>query len=1501
MAPPLTIDDLVARLDDWGKRLESIENNQKELTKKLDTNQHDLRATINHHGEKLKRLSAAITRLDPNDGLVLTESNGFVQSSAPHPQPPLPQQLESRPPSTEQYFHPRPKLEFPTYDGREDPLPWLNRCESFFRGQHNPEDRRIWYASIHMTGPAQLWYLRLELNSGEPPWRSFVRLVQNRFGPPMTDTLLGALKLLQRTTSVEDYCEKFMSLACRDAELSESQQVQLFIAGLRNPLQLDVALQRPYTLNEAITLARAYEQRMLLSDPLPIRSAPRQSFRSLPSTASSAQPGVASSKPGASTATVADPSALSTSSSLGCRRLSPSEMAQRRAAGLCYNCDEKFVYGHKCKRLFILEVVPDEEDAAEDEAPEQDNSTSDAPAISLHALTGIRSNTYHTMRMWVNVGNVRLQALLDSGSTHNFMDSAVAAKLQLPSKRPTAMRVTVGNGDRVACSSPITDIDMVVGWTSFKVDCYVMDIGGYDLVLGVSFLGTLGPLLWYFAEQTLCFQSGDRRILWAGIDWVPPPSLHAITQSGDSMLESLLERFTALFQEPAGLPPQRAINLRIRLQPGIDAVAVRPYRYAHIQKDELERQCAEMLHQGVFRASSSAFSSPALLVRKQDGSWRLCVDYRALNAKTVKDKFPILVVEELLDELRGAKHFTKLDLHSGYHQVLMLADDIHNTAFRTHQGLFEFLVMPFGLTNAPATFQALMNQILQRFLRRFVLFFFYDILIYSSSWAEYLQYIHFVLQTLADHSLFLKRSKCSFAASSVAYLGHVISAAGMAMDEDKIRAVLSWPVPRTVRAVRGFLGLAGYYRRFIRGYGATAAPLTKLLCKEGFRWTSEAETAFVNLRKALTQAPVLQLPDFQRPFIVECDASGSGFGAVLHQGEGAVAFFSRPIAPRHVKLAAYEWELIGLVQAVRHWRPYLWGRPFIVKTDHRSLKFLLDQRLSTIPQHPWASKLIGFDFMVEFKPGHANVVADALSRRNADDEQHLGACAAVSGPVFTMFEELRAELAQTPQLDSVRGHAEAGTEGWSTLDGLILKNKRVFVPAGSPLVSKIIADAHTAGHEGVQKTLHRVCATFHIPGDHGLVRQYVSSCRVCQQNKTDHLRPAGLLQSLEVPLAVWADIAMDFMEGLCGGTADLIRAKLPRVNGKTVILTVVDRFSKFAHFIPLAHPYTATTVARAFFSEIVRLHGIPASIVSDRDPVFTSTFWRELFELSGTKLNMSSAFHPQSDGQSKATNKIITMYLRCLTGDRPRQWIQWLPWAEFCYNSSFQASLGTSPFKVVYGRDPPTLQQYNGSSARLPAVDQQLRDRDEFLMEIRDRSEQAQQYQKNQHDRRHREVVFSPGQWVWLRLLHRPAASLDVRGRSKLGPRFYGPFKVLERIGEVAYRLLLPAGARLHNVFHVGLLKPYKGEEPQETPELPPIQHGRVLRGRLARGMSEVLVQWQGQSAAEAAWVPLAEFKQRYPSFQLEDELIVQAGRDVMHGRQYRRRHRRNNSSKLGS
>ncbi|WVZ83082.1 hypothetical protein U9M48_030262 [Paspalum notatum var. saurae] len=744
-----------------------------------------------------------------------------------------------------------------------------------------------------------------------------------------------------------------------------------------------------------------------------------------------------------------------------------------------------------------------------------------------------------------------------------------------------------------------------------------------------------------------------------------------------------------------------------------------------------------------------------MLVRKKEGAWRLCIDYRALNTKTIKDKFPIPVVEELLDELRGAKFFTKLDLRSGYHQVLMDPADIHKTAFSTHQGLFEFLVMPFGLSNAPATFQALMNTILGPFLRKFVLVFFDDILIYSSSWLEHLRHVRAVLQTLQVHKLFLKRSKCAFGMKSVGYLSHVISAAGVAMDAQKVQAILQWPTPRNTRALRGFLG--------------------------------------------------------------------SGFGTVLHQGQGAVAFFSQQIAPCHAK------------------------------------------------------------------PGTANIVADALSRRDTGDTL----CAlTVSQPIFTFYDELRAEVAANTALDVQKAKAAAGTEGWSWVDGLLLHQGRVFLPPSSLMIPLALDHVHGMGHEGIQKTLHRFCADFTTPGDHGLVTNYVRSCRVCQQNKSECLKPGGLLQPLEVPSAVWTDIAMDFVEAL------------PRVHGKLVILTVVDRFSKFAHFIPLGHPYIATSVARAFFRDIIRLHGISASIVSDRDPVFTSSFWRELFKITGTKLNMSSSFHPQTDGQSEVTNKIIAMYLRCLTGDRPRQWLQYLPWAEYCYNTSYQSSLQTSPFQVVYGRPPPAIRTYSPGEPKLPAVEQQLKDRDEFLMDIRSRLEQAQQHMKAQVDGSRREMFFQPGDWVWLRLLHRPTASMGVQQRGKLSPRYFGPYQILERIGDVAYRLQLPIGAKLHDVFHVGLLKQYRGDPPSGPPPLPPVKHGQVcpepqavLKSRMARGIHELLVQWKGQPAANAAWINLSESIRLYPNFQLEDELIVQGGRDVMWGRKYQRRRKMERNS----
>jgi len=861
------------------------------------------------------------------------------------------------------------KWDFPRFDGTTDPMLFLNKCDSYFRQHRTMAEERVWQASYHLDGVAQLWYTQLEEDSGTPTWARFKEFLNLRFGPPLRSAPLFELTECRRTGTVEEYSNRFQALLPRAGRLDEEQRVQLYTGGLLAPFSHAVRLHNPDSLAAAMSIARQIE---LMEAERPTPPAPRAPARGiLPAPA----PRAALPPPPQPLALPAPPAAAQPGRGDGNRRLSPEEMAERRRLGLCFNCNDKYTRGHNrfCRRIFFLEGVEIDDVANEAAAAAPD---AEAPCFSLQAVAGVP--VAGTMQIRVALGAAALVALLDSGSTHNFISEAAARRSGLPLRQRPRLTALVANGERVTCDGVIRDAPLLIDGVAFPADLFVMPLAGYDVVLGTLWLGARGPIVWDLGSRRMTFQHQGRPVSWTGVACPSAPSLGATSEAGP-LLDALLHAYGGLFADPAGLPPKRAHDHRITLKPGAQPVAVRPYRYPAAHKDELERQCAAMIEQGIVRHSDSPFSSPVLLVKKPDGSWRFCVDYRALNALTVKDAFPIPVVDELLDELHGAKFFTKLDLRSGYHQVWMRPEDVHKTAFRTHDGLYEFLVMAFGLCNAPATFQSLMNDVLRPFLRRFVLVFFDDILIYSRTWADHLRHLRAVLDELRRHQLFVKRSKCSFGAPSVAYLGHIISAQGVAMDPAKVQAIHDWPAPRSVRAVRGFLGLAGYYRKFVHSYGALAAPLSALLKKDGFSWDDAAASAFAALKAAITAAPVLAMPDFTKLFTVECDASTIGFGAVLTQEGHPIAFFSRPVAPRHRALAAYERELIGLVQAVRHWRPYLWGRRFIVKTDHYSLKYLLDQRLATIPQHHWVGKLLGFDFSVEYRSGATNVVVDALS------------------------------------------------------------------------------------------------------------------------------------------------------------------------------------------------------------------------------------------------------------------------------------------------------------------------------------------------------------------------------------------------------------------------------------------------------------------------------------------------------------------------------------------
>jgi len=581
----------------------------------------------------------------------------------------------------------------------------------------------------------------------------------------------------------------------------------------------------------------------------------------------------------------------------------------------------------------------------------------------------------------------------------------------------------------------------------------------------------------------------------------------------------------------------------------------------------------------------------------------------------------------------------------------MKAADVEKTAFCTHEGHYEFLVMPFDLTNAPATFQSVMNELFRTYLRQFVLVFFDDILVYSSDEETHLKHLEAVLQILLQNKLYANEKKCHFGSTRISYLGHMVTGKGVSADPAKIEAMVNWPQPKNITELRGFLGHTDYYRRFVAGYGKIAKPLTELLKKGKFEWSEAANKAYETLKGAVIQLPTLALLDFAKPFVIETDASGTGIGVVLSQDKRPIAFISQGFSSKGRIKSVYERELLAIVFVVDKWKHYLASKKVIIRTDQRSLKHLLNQKAVSAIQQRWASKLVSLDYEIEYKPGAENRVADALSRRPVT-EQVMNML--LLAPATLHKIELQDQVQGDPSLNLIREKLLSGQEsekGYSLVVGTLHKDGRIMIPTNSPFIPKLLERFHTSpigGHEGVLKTLKRLASEVYWKGMRRDVVEFLRGCQVCQQNKYSTLSPAGLLTPLPIPTKVWSNISLDFIDGL------------PKSEGYDVVLVVVDRLSNYDHFVPLKHPYTAKSIADIFLHEIVRLHGFPESMVSDRDKIFIINFWSSLFKSHGTSLDKSTSYHPQTDGHTKVLNRCLETYIRCFVNGKPKTWAKWL-------------------------------------------------------------------------------------------------------------------------------------------------------------------------------------------------------------------------------------------------
>ncbi|KAL0533347.1 hypothetical protein IC582_030166 [Cucumis melo] len=1055
--------------------------------------------------------------------------------------------------------------------------------------------------------------------------------------------------------------------------------------------------------------------------------------------------------------------------------------------------------------------------------------------------------------------------LFDSGSSHSFISSAFVlhARLEVEPLHHV-LSVSTPSGKCMLSKEKVKACQIDIAGHVIEVTLLVLDMLDFDVILGMDWLAanhasidcsrkevTFNPP----SMASFKFKGEGSRSLPQVISAIRASKL--LSQGTWGILASVVdtrEVDVSLSSEPVvrdypdvfpeelpGLPPHREVEFAIELEPGTVPISRAPYRMAPAELKKLKVQLQELFDKGFIRPSVSPWGAPVLFVKKKDGSMRLCIDYRELNKVIVKNRYPLPRIDDLFDQLQGATVFSKIDLRSGYHQLRIKDADVPKTAFRSRYGHYEFIVMSFGLTNAPAVFMDLMNRVFREFLDTFVIVFIDDILIYSKTEAEHEEHLRIVLQTLWDNKLYAKFSKCEFWLKQVSFLGHVVSKAGVSVDPAKIEAVTGWTRPSTVSEVRSFLGLAGYYRRFVENFSRIATPLTQLTRKGApFVWSKACEDSFQNLKQKLVTAPVLTVPDGSGSFVIYSDASKKGLGCVLMQQGKVVAYASRQLKSHEQNYPTHDLELAAVVFALKIWRHYLYGEKIQIFTDHKSLKYFFTQKELNMRQRRWLELVKDYDCEILYHPGKANVVADALSRKVSHSAALITRQAplhrdleraeiAVSvGAVTMQFAQLTVQptlrqriidaQGNDPYLVEKRGLAEAGqaVEFSLSSDGGLLFERRLCVPSDSAVKTELLSEAHSSSfsmHPGSTKMYKDLKRVYWWRNMKREVAEFVSRCLVCQQVKAPRQKPAGLLQPLSIPEWKWENVSMDFITGL------------PRtLRGFTVIWVVVDKLTKSAHFVPGKSTYTASKWAQLYMSEIVRLHGVPVSIVSDRDARFTSKFWKGLQTAMGTRLDFSTAFHPQTDGQTERLNQVLEDMLRACALEFP-------------------------------------VQSTN-----------------EAIQKIRSRMQTAQSRQKSYADVRRKDLEFVVGDKVFLKVAPMRGV-LHFEKKGKLSPRFVGPFEILERIGPVAYRLALPPSlSTVHDVFHVSMLRKYVSDpshvvdyEPLEIDEnlsyteQPVEVLAREVKMLWNREIPLVKVLWRNHRVEEATWKREDDMRSRYP------------------------------------
>ncbi|XP_028550608.1 uncharacterized protein LOC114579613, partial [Dendrobium catenatum] len=1062
------------------------------------------------------------------------------------------------PQNRQQFGEFKVKMDIPFFDGHlhiEDFLDWEKAVENFFDYMDIDPDKKVKYVACRLKAGASAWWeqtLQSRRREGRDRIRSWPRmkqLMRAQFLPTDFEQILYMRyqHCAQGTRTVSEYTEEFQRLSARnDLNESATQLVARYIGGLKDTIQDQLELNSVWSMPQAINLALKIEVQQNRKPKTPYY---RRHWQEPNSTANKAPtPPVGRTPASTTTATTQLNSSSVTTEGKAIQKPKGASSTNPYAKPSNLKCFRCFQPGHKSnecpQRQQANMAEPGEETNSDHSASELAEEAVDIPADEGDPFIGVmgklllaprrsgRSQRHAIFKTRCTINGKVCDLLIDSGCTENIVSKTVVQGLQLKTTKlvhpykiswvkkgmdiavTDSCRVTLSIGKNYSCEvlCDILEMDvchLILGrpWQfdvgvqyDGRANVYSLDWKGRKLRLLPGPTETQSEnkaAIHFVSGRSLIQEWRDQAPMFALLVTEPNSQLQKL--NGKAEIAEFLEDYQDVTPDvlPAELPPLRSIQHQIDLIPGATLPNLPHYRLNPREQTILQELVDELLTKQLIQVSRSPCAVPALLVPKKDGSWRMCVDSRAINKITIKYRFPMPRVDELLDQLTGSTIFSKIDLRSGYHQVRLRPGDEWKTAFKTPQGLYEWKVIPFGLCNAPSTFMRVMNEILKPHLGKICIVYFDDILVYSVDRSLHLQHLKVLFDILRAQKLYVNLPKCELATASVNFLGFIVSGGGIHVDPQKVSAVKEWPQPKSFYDIRSFHGLANFYRRFVKNFSIITAPITECLKLKTFKWGAEQELSFNKIKEALTSAPILALPSFEKLITVDTDASSIGIGAVLSQEGRPIAYFSDKLCPARRNWAAYEQELYAIVRALKQWESYLLHQDFVLCSDNKALQHINTQKNISRMHARWLVFLQRFSFTLKHKPGTENRVADALSRR------------------AVLLTKLQAELVGLEHVIELYADDEdfaaiwakclqsSHCEEYSIRQGFLFKHHLLCIPISS-WRQHLIRETHCGGlaaHLGQDNTLRQLQARFYWPRLRRDTLRFVESCAVCQAYK----------------------------------------------------------------------------------------------------------------------------------------------------------------------------------------------------------------------------------------------------------------------------------------------------------------------------------------------------------------------------------------------------------------